>query len=113
MMSICQSYRHHDMSGTDVSPLAERLLNPELFQFHLAAFLGLLLPFSSFLILLLVRHACAAMFKLNLRTHGPSLPEVVTHIDYGMGNIKLPMTRVVPMLIRQVVPAGVVTIVVT
>ena len=35
------------------------------------------------------------MFELNLRAEGPSLTEVVTHIDYGMGDVELTVAGIV------------------
>ena len=78
VVGIVQTHRHHNVAGPDVGMLTERLLNPELLQFHLAAFLGLLLPLAAFLVFLLVGDAGAAVLKLYLRAEGPALAKVVT-----------------------------------
>ena len=72
------------MTSTDVGPLAEGFLNPELFQFNLATFLGFLFPFAAFLVFLLVGYTIAAMLELYLRTKAPALAEVIPKIDDGM-----------------------------
>ena len=78
VMGVGQADRHHDMSCADVDGTRERFLNPELFQFYLTAFLGLLFPFSAFLVFLLVSNAVSSVLELNLGTERPALAEVVT-----------------------------------
>ena len=109
MMCICQADGYYDMSEPQVSGLRESLLNPELFQFHLTAFLGLLFPFATFLVFFLVSDASAAMFKLYLGAEGPALSEIVTHIDHGVGDVEASMARIVLVLFGLTVSAYMVT----
>lgn len=67
VVGIGQADGDDDVSGTDVECVAERLLNPELFQLHFAAFLHFLFPFARLLEFLFVRAAAAAMLKLDFR----------------------------------------------
>ena len=66
VMGIVQTDRYDDVSCTDVCPFGERLLNPELLQLYLTAFLCLLFPFSAFLVLFLIGDAITTMLELNL-----------------------------------------------
>ena len=77
MMGIVQTDRYDDVSSTDVCPFGERLLDPELLQLNLSAFLRLLFPFSAFLVLFLVGDTITAMLELNLGTECPPFTEVV------------------------------------
>ena len=70
---------------------AEAFLDPELLQLHFAALLDLALPLAGLLELLLGSGAGPGVLELDLRLHGPSLPEVVTDIDHGMRDIEPPM----------------------
>ena len=88
MIGIGQTYRYHDVTHLDVGSSAERLLNPELFEFHLSTFLHFLLVLDGFLCLVFDRLSGTSVFKLNLSTHGPSLSEVVTQVDDCMRNVE-------------------------
>ena len=79
------------MPHTDIELRAEALLDPELFQFNLTAFLHFRLPFSRFFKLLLDSAAGAGMLEFYLRLHGPALSEVITQIDDSMRDIKASM----------------------
>ena len=110
MVRVIQTHRHHQMTSLDVGILAERLLNPELLQFHLATFLSLRLPFAAFFIFLLISPASAAMLKLNFRAQRPALAKVISQIHHSMRNVKPSMTRVILVLVSQAVTAHVVAI---
>ena len=112
-MGIGQSYRYHNMSGTDVGPFAEGFLNPELFQLYLATLLGFLFPFAAFLVFLLVGNAIAAMLELYLRTKLPALAEVIPKIDDGMRNVKASVTGVILVCFGLTVATDVVAVIVT
>ena len=68
MVRIVQTYWYHDMTKTEISRTRKSLLNPELLEFYLSAFLCFLFPLATFLVFLLVGKACTAMFELNLCT---------------------------------------------
>ena len=87
MVGVDQSEGHHDVSGAYVECSAERLLQPELLELHLATFLLLVLKLDG--------RAGATVLKLNLATHRPTLSEVVAQVDDGMGNVETAMARVV------------------
>ena len=89
VVGVVQTHGHHDVAGADVGKAAERLLNPELLQFHFAAFLGLLFPFAAFLVFFLVGDACATVFELNLCAHSPATAEVVTQVDDSVRYVEL------------------------
>ena len=110
MVGIVQTHRHHDVSGTDVCPTTERLLQPELFQLHLAAFLGLLFPLAAFLVFLLVGYAVAAVLELNLGAQRPALAEVVAQVDDGVWYVEAAVRGVVPVCFGLAVAAYVVAI---
>ena len=95
VLRVVQSYGHDDMSELQVDSLGELLVDPELLQFHLTAFLLLILPFGSLVGLVLNGRAGACMFELNLCSHGPPLTEVVTEVDHGVRDVELPMTGIV------------------
>ena len=79
---------HHDMSHSDIQLRHKTLLKPELLQFNLSATLGLGFPFSGFLKLLFYLGAGSQMFELDLGLHCPALPEIISYIEYCVGNIK-------------------------
>ena len=93
MIGIGQTYRYHDVTHLDVGCLAERFLNPELLEFYLATFLYLLFILDGLLCLVFDRLSGTSVFKLNLSTHGPSLSEVVTQVDYCMRNVEASVVR--------------------
>ena len=113
VVGIVQTYGYDDMSHAEITPAAERLLQPELLQLHLATLLGLLFPFAAFLVFLLVGDTCATMLELNLSTERPAFAEVVAQIDDSMWNVEAPVRRVVLMLLRLTVAAHVVAKIVT
>ena len=83
-------------------------MEPELFEFHLAALLGLLFPFAAFLVFFLVGNAGPSVFELYLRTKRPSLAEVISKIDDGMGYVESPVAGIVLMRLGLTVSAYVV-----
>ena len=87
------------MSETQVGSTSEALLNPELLQLYLAAFLYLLFPFAAFLVFFLVGQPVAAVLKLYLCAEGPSLAEVITQIDHSMGQVEFSVRGVVLMFL--------------
>ena len=94
-MSIVQTNRDNDVSKPDVSGFRELFVNPELLQFHLAAFLLLVFPLSSFIGFVLDSRTCTCVLKLYLSTHGPSFAKIITQIYNSMGNVELAMTWVI------------------
>ena len=110
VVGIEQTYGYNDMSHPHVKLLAEGLLNPELFEFHLATFLNLLFPLATLREFLLLSASRTGMFKLDLRRHKPSLTEVVTQIDNGMRDVKPSVTRVVGILLRVAIAIYIVAI---
>ena len=79
------------MSYTQVGPGSKGLLQPELLQLYLAAFLGLLFPLAAFLVFFLVGDARAAVLKLSLRAKRPAFAKVVAQVDNGMRNVEAPV----------------------
>ena len=108
MVGIVQAHGHHNMSEAQVGSARESLLNPELLELHLAAFLHFLLPLSAFLVLFLVGQPVAAMLKLDFRAEFPALAEVVSQVDYHMGKVETSMAGIVLMLFGLTVAAHVV-----
>ena len=88
VMGIGESYRDYDMTGLDIGPARKGLLNPELLQLYLTTLLGLLFPFCKLVGLQFLCRARSAMLKLYLCTKGPATTEVVTQVDYCMGNVQ-------------------------
>ena len=86
------------MSGTDVGPARETLLQPELFQFHLTAFFRIGFPFTALLIFLFYRRAGAGVLKLYFRAHRPAFAKIVAQIDDSMGNVETSVARVMSVL---------------
>ena len=103
VLRVVQSYGHDDMSELQVGSLRELLVDPELLQFHLTTFLLLILPFGSLVGLVLDGRAGTGMFELDLRSHGPPLTEVVPEVDHRMGDVELPMTRIILVVGRGTV----------
>ena len=97
-MGVEQSHGNDNVSGADVGPACETLLQPELLQFHLAAFLGFCLPLAALLVFLFHGGSGAGVLKLNLSTHRPALAKVVAQIDDGVGNVETSVTRVMSVL---------------
>ncbi len=89
------AHRHHDMADSDVELRREALLDPELLQLHLAAFLDLRLPFPGFSIFLLHGGAGSGVLEFDLGLQGPALAEVVAEINYGMRNVETAVRRIV------------------
>ncbi len=85
------SYRHHDVTHTDVEALAERLLEPELFECHFAAAFDLVFEFAGLFCLNFHGYFAAAMLKLDFATHAPTLAEVVAQVDDDMGQVDATM----------------------
>ena len=110
VVGVGKSEGHHDVAEANVCPVGKRLLHPELLQLHLAALLGLGLPFAAFLGFLLDGSAAAAVLELYLHAHGPSLAEVVAHVKHGVGNVKPPVRGVVLIIRRVGVAEGVVAV---
>ena len=108
MMGIVQAHRHDDMSETQVGCTREGLLNPELLEFHLAAFLYFLFPFAAFLVFFLVGQSVAAMLKFYFRAEFPALAKVITQIDDHMRKVKTAMAGIVLVLFGLTVAAHVV-----
>lgn len=79
-------------------------------RLHLAAFLGLLFPFTTFLVFLLVGNAVAAVLELNLGTQRPALAKVVAQVDDGMGYVETAVRGVVLVCFGLAVAAYVVAI---
>ena len=109
-MGIEQTYGHDDMSGPHVKLFAEGLLDPELFQCHLATFFYLLFPLAPFGEFFLLGTSRTGMFKLDFRRHGPSFAEVITYVNHGMGNVKPAVTRVVGIFLGVAVAIHVVAV---
>ena len=109
MVRIVQTHWHHNMSESQIGSPRKGLLNPELLQFYLAAFLGFLFPLATFLVFLLVGKTGTTVFELNLGTQRPALAKVITQINDGMGNVETSMTGVVLMLLGLTVSAHVIT----
>ena len=110
VMSVVETHRHHNVSHSKVCGARERLLNPELFEFHLATFFCLLLPFTAFLVLFLVGDSCSTVLEFNLSSETPTFSEVVPHVDDRMRNVKTPMTGIVFVKFGLTISAHVVAI---
>ena len=110
MVGIIQADGHYDVTNTDVSPFVERLLNPELFQFHFTAFLGFLFPFAAFFVFLLVGNTVAAMLELNLCAKAPALAEIIADGNGYVRDVETSVTGIVLMCFGLTVTADVVAI---
>ena len=102
MVRVGSSQWHNQHTRADIGIAVERLLEPELLQCHLATTLHLGLIFTAFLVLYL--HCClgSAMLKLNLRSHRPSLAEIVPHIYHDVGQVELAILVILVFLRRGV-----------
>ena len=76
-MGVVQAYGHDDMAHLNIKRARELLVDPELFQLHLAAFLLFQFPFGGFVGLVLNGRASAGVLELYLRAQGPAASEVV------------------------------------
>ena len=109
-MRVVQSaHGHHQVADADVQLRGEALLDPELFQFHLAALLDLGLPLARLGEFLLHGGAGAGMLEFDLRLHRPALAEVVAEVDHGMRHVEAAVRRVVPVIIGMRITVNVVT----
>ncbi len=88
VIGVGQSERHDDMTGTDVGKAAERLLKPELLKFDFTALFSLKFVFDSLFCLVLNGLSGTSVLKFYLRSHGPSLAEIVAHIDHSVRNVE-------------------------
>ena len=99
LVGIVQAAHGNDhMADAHVEFRSEAFLDPELFQLHFPAFLHLGLPLAGFLEFLLGSGAGPGVFELDFRLHGPSLPEVVSQVDDGVGDVE---TAVLLALVRS------------
>ena len=99
VMRVVKAYWYYNVTGADISPTCKGLLQPELFQSHLAAVFGFLFPLATFLVFLFVGNAGAAVLKLYLGTETPAFAEVVPKIDYSMRDIETAMAWVIAVLL--------------
>ena len=70
-------------------------MQPELFQGHLASTFGLSLIFPSLFFFNLYGSLCPTMLEFDFRAHGPTMSEIVTHIDHYVRQVELPETVIV------------------
>ena len=82
------AHGHHQVADADVQLRGEALLDPELFQFHLAAFLDLGLPLARLGELFLHGGAGAGMLEFDLGLHRPALAEVVAQVNDGVRHVE-------------------------
>ena len=99
MMGIVQTYGHDDMTELQVGSLREPFVDPQLLQFHFAAFLLFVFPLSSLIGLILDGRTRTSMLKLDFRAQCPTLSKIIAHVDYSMWDIKLTMTGVVLVIL--------------
>ena len=95
MVGIVQAYGHDNMTELQVGSLRKALVDPQLLEFHLTAFLLFIFPFSSLVGLVLNGRARTRMLEFNLRAQRPALSEIIAHVDHGMRDVELAMTGVV------------------
>ena len=88
------------MAYPQVEGAGEGLLEPELLQFHFAAFFYFRLPFTRLGEFLFDGRSRSGMLELNLGLHRPSFPKVVSQIDNGVGYVKPSVGRVICVLRR-------------
>ena len=111
MVGIGIAYRHDYLARLDVKlAIHERLVHPELLDIHLTALLYFRLVFAGFLGFYLHGSTIAAMLKLNLRTHRPSLAEIITDVQTHMGQVEAPVTLVVGIVLRLLVAIKTLTV---
>ena len=95
-MSVVQTHGYYDMTHADVElALPEGFLQPELLQLNFTTFLYFAFPFAAFLVFALIGRAGTAVFEFNLRTHRPTLAEVITEIDHHVRKRELAMAWIV------------------
>ena len=85
-------------------------MDPELLKLNFPTFLNLSLPFAGFRIFLLYSRTCACVFELNLTSHRPALPEVVSEIVHGVGDVKAAMALVTFIIVRVGIPIDVIAV---
>ena len=83
------------MAQFDVGPWGKRFLNPELFQFHLSAFLYLFLIFSALIAFHFHGTSRPGVLKFYFCAQLPAFPEVVAQIDDGMRDVETPVAGVI------------------
>ena len=104
VVSVGITYGYDDLAGFDIKLTAsERLVDPELLDVHFAAFLYLGLVFASLLGLYFHSGTIATVFKLNLRTQGPSFTEIVAQIQHHVRQVETSMTFVIGIKFRLLV----------
>ena len=70
-------------------------MQPELFQGHLASTFGLSLIFPGLFFLNLYCSLGPTMLEFDFCAHGPSMSEIVTHIDHHVRQVELSDTFIV------------------
>ena len=96
VIGIAITHRYDNLTCLDIElTSSERLVNPELLDVYLTAFLHFCLIFASLLGLYLYSSTIATMLELNLRTHGPTLAKIITNIQTHMWQVETSMTLVI------------------
>ena len=98
------------MPHTHVKGPRERLLDPELLELNLSAFLDLGFPLASLGVLFLYSRTRTGVLELDLTLHRPALPEVVSEIDHGVGNVKAAVALVVLVIVGMGIPINIVAV---
>ena len=110
VVGVVQAYRHHDVPYLNIKRARELLVDPELLQLYLAAFLLLAFPLGSLVGFVLDGAASAGVFKLHLHTEGPAATEVVAQIDDGVRDVEASVRRVVLVVLGSAVAVDVVAV---
>ena len=104
VVGVVQSHGHDNVPQLHVGPVGETLVEPELLDFHLSAFLYLVLVFAALVVFHFDGRTRARVLKLYFGAHGPPLSEVVAQIDHGVGDVK-PSVALVVFVSRSVLVA--------
>ncbi len=110
VMRVGVAHRHHIVTKANVDGVAKRLLNPELFQSHLAAALNLFFPFAKLFVLHLYGRFRSAMFELYFAAKRPAATEVVAQHQHHMRQIDLTIAHGIFVLRGFAVAIDVVTV---
>ena len=96
MVGIRVADGNYYLTSLDVKLSAhEFLINPELLNIHLTAFFHFCLIFSSLLGFYFHSRARTSVFVFYLRTHSPSLAEVIAYVQADVRQVETAVALVV------------------
>ena len=111
MVGIDLAYGYNDLAGLDVELAAGKgFVYPELLQRNLAATFCLCLIFAAFVGINLYGALCAAVLKLYLHAHCPSVAEVVAEVQRNVWQVEASVAGVVLVCVGVTVAVEMLTV---